>query len=84
MDYRRKVLLLKVESIFEAILQKHTESSIQITTQSRLIDDLGLCSFDMMVIIAELEEISGKKFNFNHTEPLYTVQDLLIRFENKG
>lgn len=68
---------------FEAILKKYVDPSVKITAQSDLIDDLGLCSFDMMMIITEMEDLSGKKFDFHQVDHLHTVQDLMGQFENK-
>lgn len=53
----------------------------EITEDSKLRDDLGLCSYDMMLLIALLEEKTGKKVNMTVLKNDVTVKGLYQSFK---
>lgn len=53
----------------------------EITEDSKLRDDLGLCSYDMMLLIALLEEKTGKKINLTVLKNDLTVKGLYQSFK---
>ena len=47
----------------------------EISPNQLLSSDLGLCSFDMMVIIGRVEEITGHQINLSDIKKDMTVQE---------
>ncbi|MBQ9415096.1 MAG: acyl carrier protein [Clostridia bacterium] len=65
---------------FFQILKRHCQSG-SIDRESKLVDDLGLCSFDMMMIITEAEKEYGVRFSFQTTEKIKTAADFYYHFK---
>lgn len=55
----------------------------EITEQSLIKTDLSLCSYDLMVIFASIEEKTGIDLNLSNINNLSTLKDMLdiINFE---
>ena len=49
---------------------------MEILPEYSLLNDLGLCSFDMMVLIVQIEEISEKNIDVSSMRNNMTVQEL--------
>ncbi len=49
---------------------------MEILPEHSLLNDLGLCSFDMMVLIVQIEEISEKNIDVSSMRNNMTVQEL--------
>lgn len=60
-------------AIITDILPKQKE----ISSESRLSSDLGLCSFDMMLLIFRVEEASGIQIDASSLKKDITVEELL-------
>ena len=63
------------EHVEKVILQQVNYSG-EIQPSSRLEDDIGVCSFDMMVIIYELEKQFNVKIDTSKFKKQMTIQDL--------
>ena len=48
-----------------------------ITPDSKLASDLGLCSFDMMLLLFNIEERAGVQINISNLKKNMTVKELL-------
>lgn len=48
-----------------------------VNKDSRLASDLGLCSFDMMLLLFKIEEATGKTIDASNLESDMTVEELL-------
>ena len=71
--------MMTTEDFFQ-ILKRHCQIE-SIDYDSKLVDDLGLCSFDMMMIITESEKEYGVHFSFQTTEKIITVADFYYHFK---
>lgn len=60
-----------------SILQRHTVSQSEIMYGDRIESDLGLCSFDMMLIVYEIEEELHKTIDFRKLHSDMTVKEFL-------
>lgn len=65
---------------FINIIKRHCKVEL-VDTDSKLVEDLGLCSFDMMMIIAESENEYGKHYFFQTTKIIKTVSDFYSQFK---
>lgn len=59
------------------IINKQSSKFQNITLESKLSDDLGLSSFDLMVIIVEIEEKSDRQIDVSFLYKNMTVEELL-------
>ena len=59
------------------IINKQSSKFQHITLESKLSDDLGLSSFDLMVIIVEIEEKSDRQIDVSFLHKNMTVEELL-------
>lgn len=59
------------------IISKQLSLENGINQSDRLATDLGLCSFDMMVIIVEIENVCGHEINTALIKKDMTVAELL-------
>lgn len=59
------------------IINKQSSKFQNITLESKLSDDLGLSSFDLMVIIVEIEEKSDRQIDVSFLHKNMTVEELL-------
>lgn len=61
--------------IVDIIKKSMSNKNIMVDENSRLIEDLGFCSFDMMVLIALLEE-NNLKVDVSRISDNITIKDL--------
>ena len=59
------------------IINKQSSKFQNITLESKLSDDSGLSSFDLMVIIVEIEEKSDRQIDVSFLHKNMTVEELL-------
>ena len=64
------------EALCALIKEKHPDIKAEVTPVSRLTQDLGLSSFDIMLLIAEIQETQDVKFVLSGDGGLITVSDL--------
>ena len=60
------------------------DQTIAIQPDSRLVDDLCLCSFDMMVVLDAIERASNTSICLDNLMSVKTVQDLYEVFFKGG
>lgn len=65
---------------FIEIIKRHCKIGL-ITPDSRLVDDLSMCSFDMMMIITESENEYRIHYSFQTIERIITVADFYYQFK---
>ena len=63
-------------SNFCEMLKEFTDSKTEILPESRLTEDLGLCSFDMMLILDTVERKIQREVCLDNLELVKTVGDL--------
>lgn len=63
------------------IVSKHCKNQSFVTRGQRLTDDLSLCSFDIMLIVAEAEKEYGCKCSLSAASSIVTVTDLYNLFQ---
>lgn len=64
---------------FIGIVKRHCESRF-VYDNSRLIDDLELCSFDLMMIAIEVQKEYGANYSFQQAPNVQTVADFYHQF----
>lgn len=60
------------------------DQTVVIRPNSRLVDDLCLCSFDMMVVLDEIERTTNTSVCLDNLISVKTVQDLYEAFFKGG
>ncbi len=64
--------------MFSTILMRVMENpNMEVSLSSKLKDDLGLCSFDMMILLGEIHAETGLKIRYEALNKEMTVNDLL-------
>ncbi len=58
------------------IIKQNLPEEKNINPDTRLSDDLGLCSFDMMLIIMQIDKVVSKKLDLTAFSKAKTVDDL--------
>ena len=74
----------KIVSVLEELFEIDAR---QISTQSRLYEDLDLDSIDAVDLIIELKKLTGKKIQPNDFKSIRTVQDVIdavLKLLNNG
>ncbi len=66
------------------ILNEHTETKVEVTPQSVLLEDLGLNSFDLIGLVSDIEDEFDVEISDLKLRSFKTVQDVLNFIENKG
>ena len=65
---------------FIDIIKRHCKVEL-VDKDSKLVEDLGLCSFDMMMVIVEAEKEHGSQYSFQITKKIKTVSDFYYQFK---
>ncbi len=63
-----------IKLIEESITLK--DENLKITSESELINDIGMTSLDMMVVVMKIERTYNKKLRFEKLMNVKTVADL--------
>ena len=61
----------------KTVISKQLSSEDNVSATKHLATDLGLCSFDMMVMIVEIESTCGHEINTALIKKDMTVEELL-------
>ncbi len=75
---------MKFSTFCEILRPIIPDQSIVIQPDSRLVDDLCLCSFDMMVVLDAVERASNTSICLDSLRSVKTVQDLYDVFFKGG
>ncbi|MBU0676447.1 MAG: acyl carrier protein [Proteobacteria bacterium] len=73
---------MTLENTIREIIARNLEIKCEITSQSRLIDDLGVDSFTMLMIVDDIEEefsIVIDENNFSGLEKVADISERLIK-----
>lgn len=66
---------MDIDKLIE-IISLVLENKKNITADSKLKEDLGICSFDMIMIIADIEKNGEFKVNINEFKKEMTIKEL--------
>ena len=69
---------------FLSIIQNILPATKDILPTSRLSGDLGLCSFDMMMLLFQLERVCGCQVDVSSVKQDITVNELFELISKKG
>jgi len=72
MSYEKRVI---------KVVEENIEGDFEVTTKSRLIDDLGADSFNKMMIIAGLEDEFSIEISEDDFIGVETVEDIVKKIE---
>lgn len=61
----------------EFIAEQFCVSHLEITTDARLVEDLGADSLTLMELVTEMEDVVGRDLRIDELETIRTVGDLL-------
>ena len=80
MDVKDQNIFIKIKKIIADVLNIDEE---QILMNSKIIDDLGAESLDLVTLLMEFEDEFNSKIPDNDVEKLITVKDVVNYIENK-
>ncbi len=64
------------------ILKRYSKEQIEINENTRILEDLGMSSFDLMIVVCEMEKESLIEAQVNQDKPVETVGDLIREFNS--
>ena len=64
------------------ILKRYSKEEIEINENTRILEDFGMSSFDLMIVVCEMEKESLIEAQVNQDKPVETVGDLIRVFNS--
>ncbi|MGA1870227.1 MAG: acyl carrier protein [bacterium] len=74
---------MNVEEKIISIIKSNLETPIAITRESRLIEDLNVDSFSMIMIVNECEDEFSIAIDDNDLMEMRTVSDIIVTLKEK-